>query len=528
VKVALYARVSSERQAEKDLSIAAQLKALRKHASKNDWTVCREFIDEAESAKSANRPAFQEMIAYARKKTKPFDAILVWKYSRFTRNRDDASIYKSLLRRHGVSVISMNEQIDDSPAGKLLEGIIEVIDEFYSLNLAQDTMRGLRENAMRGFQNGSIPIGYKAKKVMDGTVQRTKLEIDETTAPIVKRIFKMSLDNIGIKEIAKTLNNEGLKTNKDKPWGNTTIAYILKNEIYTGTLVWNKKSKDKFKINKPDEIVRVENSHPAIIEKQVFHTVQKLISKRSPKFIHPRRINSDYVLSGFIYCGKCGLKMVGASAKSGKHFYYACQNYIKRGKDICDMRLVNKEDIESLVINKIKENVLTEENLMELLNIVLDEMNKNKDDSKERLEAINLQLEALRERLGRLYNSLETGKLDLDDLAPRIKELKSDIHNLEIKRNEIIDDSGQPKSIRFNLNMLKSYVADLADLLSKGSIVEQKGFLRSFIKRIEITRPKVTIDYTMPLKTTKTESLTSEVLPLEQVGCPAWARTRIP
>ena len=107
----LYARVSSEKQAENDLSISAQLKALRAYAEKNGWTIIKEYVDEAESARSANRPAFQEMIAHAKAKTKAFEAILIWKHSRFARNREDAIIYKSLLRKFGVSVISMNEQV---------------------------------------------------------------------------------------------------------------------------------------------------------------------------------------------------------------------------------------------------------------------------------------------------------------------------------------------------------------------------------------------------------------------------------
>jgi len=121
--------VSSEKQAEKDLSIAAQLKALRRYALDRDWEVYREFVDEAESARTANRPAFKDMIALAKQREKPFDAILVWKLSRFARNREDSIIYKSLLRKYGISVISMNEQVDESPAGMLLEGMIEVFDE---------------------------------------------------------------------------------------------------------------------------------------------------------------------------------------------------------------------------------------------------------------------------------------------------------------------------------------------------------------------------------------------------------------
>ena len=399
------------------------------------------------------------------------------------------------------------------------------MDEFYSSNLAQDTIRGLKENAGRGFQNGAAPLGYKIKNVMDGNVQRSKLEPDENFAPLVKRIFQMSMDNIGIKEIAKTFNSEGLKTNKGKPWGTTTIAYILKNEAYTGTLLWNKIS--KYRKNQPHDIVRVENNHPAIINKQTFLAVQKLINERSPKILHPRRVASDYLLSGLIYCGKCGLKLVGSSAKSGKFFYYACQNHVKRGKDICRLKLINKEVVERLVIDTLKNNVLTEENIMGLIDLVLDELNQNRVTVQEELNTLNSQLETLRGKLGRLYAAIETGKVSIGDLAPRIKELKNQMDILEIKKLEVLEKADSPKTLPFEPAKIKFFVEDLCALLRKGTLVEQKGFLRTFIKRIEVHPPKIVIEYVLPLKTAKAERLIREVLPMEQFGCPAWNRTMI-
>ena len=193
MKVALYARVSSERQ-DVDLSITAQLKELRKYASLNGHAVVKEYVDEAESGRSIDRPGFQNMIAAARQKVSPSEAILVWKLSRFARNREDSIIYKSLLRKHGIQVVSINEPVEDTPSGKLLEGIIEVIDEFYSANLSQDVLRGLRENASRGFYNGGRPpYGYVRVKVKDGATSRTKLEPEPRTAPITQRIFRECL-----------------------------------------------------------------------------------------------------------------------------------------------------------------------------------------------------------------------------------------------------------------------------------------------------------------------------------------------
>ena len=164
-KVAIYARVSSERQ-DVELSISAQVKALRNYASNNGYAVVKEYVDEAESGRSIDRPGFKQMIVAARQKPRQFDAILVWKLSRFARNREDSIIYKSVLRKKGINVISINEKFDDSPSGKLLEGIIEVMDEFYSANLSEEAIRGMKENASRGYRNGGrSPIGYQIKPI---------------------------------------------------------------------------------------------------------------------------------------------------------------------------------------------------------------------------------------------------------------------------------------------------------------------------------------------------------------------------
>ena len=131
---ALYARVSSDRQ-DVDLSVAAQLRALRDYAEKNGYAVAREYVDEAESGRVADRPQFRKMLDAASEADAPFEEILVWKFSRFTRKREHAVAFKSMLRRRGIRVTSITEHADDSPTGKLMEAIIESVDEFYSENL---------------------------------------------------------------------------------------------------------------------------------------------------------------------------------------------------------------------------------------------------------------------------------------------------------------------------------------------------------------------------------------------------------
>lgn len=150
MKAALYARVSSEKQ-EVDLSISAQIKAIREYAHNNGYYVVKEFVDETESGKTTDRPEFRNMIAQAKRSAKPFDVILVWKFSRFARNRDDSIVYKAMLRKVGVQVLSINEPFEDTPTGRLFEAMIESLDEFYSANLGEEVTRRMRESASCGF-----------------------------------------------------------------------------------------------------------------------------------------------------------------------------------------------------------------------------------------------------------------------------------------------------------------------------------------------------------------------------------------
>lgn len=525
-RAALYARVSSERQADKDLSIPAQLKALRDYAARRGWAIHAEYVDEARSARTADRPRFQEMISAARQKNPPFNAILVWKLSRFARNREDSIIYKKLLRKHGVEVVSINEQIDDSPSGKLLEGIIEVIDEFYSANLSHDTIRGMKENARRGFLNGSIPpYGFTKVKVRVGNADKWKLSPDPAEAPVVKRIFKMALAGKGAKEIVRVLNAEGVRTRRGKKWEINAIHYILRNETVTGVLVFNRVTKNSVKaVDRPaDQTIRVENAHPAIIEKEVFLKAQKVIKERSPRRVHPRTVSSSYLLSGFLFCGKCGANMAGCAGKSSRYFYYACHNKIRRGEHGCRSGLIAREKIERAVIEQLKRGVLTEAHLTALIKLLNDEVNRGKTQIEDLLEEKDAQIDLLNGRLDKLYAALETGKLDMDDLAPRIKDLRAQIEALKGARVDL-ELQRASKAIDLTRAEVQAMVADLHDAMDKGDMFERKSFLRSFIDRIDLDRPDGgTITYRLPLVSGKQEGLPEkggrlEVLSMEKTG----------
>jgi site-specific DNA recombinase len=291
--------------------------------------------------------------------------------------------------------------------------------------------------------------------------------------------------------------------------------------------VWNRQRKNqgRAKSKDPKEIIRIEHNYPAIVSREMFEQVQALLRERSPEITHPRTLNSEYLLSGFLYCGKCGAGMLGCAAKSSRFFYYACHNYCKRGKDVCNAKLIRKERIEGFVLDRIKAHLLTEENLRELVKLTNEEIGQAKEAYEERLGVIEGQLADVRGRLHKLYDALETGKLDVEDLAPRIKELKAQVDQLEDKRIDLMETIRDVKVELLEASIVKAYVDDLKSLLSTGSIVEQKSFLRSFVKRIEVNLPQVVINYTMPLKAQKVEPLDREVLPFVYDGSPGRTRT---
>jgi len=513
-KVAIYARVSSERQ-DIDLSISAQLKALRDYAARDGYSVVKEYVDEAESGRSIDRPAFKQMIVAARQKPAPFEFILVWKLSRFARKREDSIIYKSLLRKQGIQVVSINEPVEDTPSGRLLEGIIEVIDEFYSANLAQDVLRGQRENASRGFHNGGrAPYGYVRAMIQDGAKSRTKLEPDPKTAPIVQRIFRECLEAKGLMTIARGLNADGLPSRKGIKWGTTSVQKILHNEAYTGAMVWGKRPKHgEFE----DGVVRMEGAWPALIDRPTFDKAQAVLRERTPSVTHPREVGSPYLLSGIMRCGECGATMVGHGGHK-RYRYYMCGSARRKGREVCGSPILRKEKVEGFVVERIKDSVLTEENLVDLVKLTNEELAQACADEKEKLKLIEAQMAELDSRLGKLYDAVESGEFKGGLLAPRIKDVmdkKEELEKAKARAEEVLrheaEDMADPEVVR-------AYVKDMRDLLTTSLITEQRSFLRSFVEKIEVGDSELRMYYTIPMPPNATSQETVGLVPFVHHG----------
>ena len=422
----------------------------------------------------------------------------------------------------------MNEHVDESPAGSLLEGIIEVIDEFYSANLSQDTIRGMKENATQGFRNGgTLPFGYRSSSESHGSATKSKLIPDEREAPIVRRAFELAALGQGAREIASSLNAEGLRTRHGEHFAATGINHMLRNEAYVGTIVWNRYTKVSGARQKKDdtEVIRVPGCHTPLVDKDVFEEVQALVTARRPSVTHPMRVSSRYLLSGLAHCAQCGSTAIGGSGKFGKYLYYRCNGRLTKGATVCDGPAINAKKLEAFVLDRIKENILTEETLRALVDLANEELRLYRRRAVNQLDRLNLETRSAEQGLAHLYAALESGKVDLDDLAPQLKELRARQRELDVKKNEALDEMNQAGDSLFDPLAMDYYLLDLQRILQSVSFLECKTFLGSFIRRIDFNKQQIGIEYTAPVPTGNGSTKTTEVLSVRGIGSPSRIRT---
>lgn len=422
MKAVIYARYSSDNQREE--SIEGQLRDCMQYAEYNDIQVVGSYIDRAMSAKTDNRPNFQQMIKDSAKRL--FDVIIVWKLDRFARNRFDSAYYKNILKKNGVRVISAKESISEGAEGIILESVLEGYAEYYSVELAEKVNRGMTDNALKAMSNGGItPLGY----YLD---DEQHLQIDERKAPFVREIFQRYADGEMIKTIIDDMNARGVgitvrmkkkagKKAYDKLLGYNNVRRMLSNRKYIGEY--------RFK-----DIV-IEDAIPAIIDKDLFEKVQKRIAvnTRAPA-IH--KAEDEYLLTTHLFCGKCKAMMIGDSGKGKKgtvYHYYKCVNTKKR--HTCDKKAIGKEKIENAVIKAVMDKIM-DDKLMEQLSYKLYDLQMQGSSI---LPALQAQLSDVDSGIDNMLNAIQQGivlestKKRLSDLENRKKELEIEIAQEQIK-----------------------------------------------------------------------------------------------
>ena len=361
-KAVAYARFSSDNQ--RDESIDAQLRAIRKYADDNGIEIVHEYIDRAKTGTNADRESFQEMLNDSR--DGGFSLVIVHKLDRFARNRFDSAISKAKLKNNGVRVVSVLEHLDDTPESIIItEGLLEAMSEYYSANLSREVMKGMKENALScKHTGGKPPLGYHVGEDM-------RLEIDEREAPFVKFIFDAILNGMTYSEIISELNKRGAKTKKGGTFGKNSLHAILTNEKYTGVYIYNRAvsknasgKRNNHKSKDAENIIRIEGGVPRIISKEKFDAVQKILGKRRSLSHTKSSAKESYLLAGKIFCGVCGNTYCGNRQKNSHGYLYItyrCNTRSRKGTKACRNKEINRDKLEKYVL-KLLADVLFDKN----------------------------------------------------------------------------------------------------------------------------------------------------------------------
>lgn len=463
---AAYIRVSTDRQTE--LSPDSQIKVVQDYAKANGYIIPKEYIfrDDGISGRQADkRPAFNAMIACAKQKPSPFSAIMVWKYSRFARNQEEAIVYKSMLKKNNVSVISCSETLDDSPYSSLIERIIEWMDEYYSIRLSGEVKRGMKEKVQRGQAVTGPSFGYD---IVD-----KKYIINETTAPYVRKIFSDFIAGKGLSTIAREFNAFGIKTSRGNKWESRTIEYILINPIYIGKIRWNPTHKTDRNYNDP-EIIIIDGIHEPIIDKETFEKAQQIVAKNKKshsRYTHSK-VNYDYMLHGLLKCSNCGSSLTMSTKGQGLQ----CVNYV-HGK--CDVsHYISLKKINDLFITSL-EYAFKSGNI----NLTVRTSSDNEISDYVDYDAL---IEKENKKLQRVKEAYAEGVYTIDEL----KEFKFSIEtqiNLLISKNKKLPNKNSQKSIKDKL--IKKNIKVIDKLRSETvSEKEKNELLKGFIDKIVFDR----------------------------------------
>jgi site-specific DNA recombinase len=422
--VALYARVSTTRQAENDLSIPDQLRQLNEWAKANGHLVVREYVEPGASATDDKRPVFQQMMADALMKPPAFDSIIIHSLSRFFRDMIEFGLNERKLAKNKVSVISITQPTSDDAGGEMMRRIINLFDEHQSKENSKHTSRAMRENARQGFFNGSVaPFGYQALATdISGSRgrKRKKLVVNDAEAGIVRMIYGMYLhgkdgQDMGCKEIAKYLTGKGLLM-RGKPWRMQKIQTILSDPLYMGEFFTNIRD-SKANVNRPpEEWIKV--IVPSIIDAATFEQVRARRESRAPTKTPPRLTNSPTLLTGLLKCG-CGASMTLATGKGGNYKYYKCTRRQSQGNHACTSANLPMKKTDALVLEQLTEKVFGKDHLQILMSELAKRIKSSKDDQQKRINAINQQIKQIEDRQRRLLDAIETGIIELDELTQR-------------------------------------------------------------------------------------------------------------
>lgn len=485
VRAALYARFSSHNQREE--SIDAQIRAMTKYCEDNKFTIVKTYADSAQTGTNCKRDEFTKMMSDAENDI--FDVIVVHKLDRFSRNLNDSVLFTMELKKHGIELLSVTENLDDTAEGVLMKTVVQGMNEYYSRNLSRETMKGLMENAHHCmWTGGKPPLGYD---VVD-----KKLVVNQHEAEAVRLIFNMANDGYGYTAIINKLNSLGYLTKRGKPFGKNSLHEILMNERYKGVFVFNKrhggvfrKARNNHEFRDDEQIIRIENGCPQLVTPEVWQSVNKVrlaLRKKASNRKYP------YLLSGLIYC-KCGAKFHGNIRKipsSGKVYTtYRCSN--RANTNQCDCVEIKCSSLDGYVLDEFFKYFFSE-NSISKITLALNERLKEQCDNNEDYKYSAKELERCKLYRTNLLDTIQYTGVTAE-IAQRLKACEEQIkeHQAAVDRfegmfakSEITEDE-----VRENLSKLREYMENPDNFNNVRYVLSQ------YIERIDVDNENVSVTF---------------------------------
>jgi Site-specific recombinases, DNA invertase Pin homologs len=420
----IYARYSTDNQ--NSDTIEVQVEKCSEYANEHNMNVTDIFADEATSGMKSVRKELSRFFSCAN--DHEFDCVLIYDQSRFSRDIVDWFTFRRAIQNNDIKLVSVTQSFVggdlNDPAVFATEGINALVNQLHVLTTRQKVVEKMNFMAKQGLHTGGRPLlGYD---VVD-----KKYAINEYEAEIIRELFKMYAEGKSYREIIEIVNNKGYKTKNGRPFGTNSLNNLFHNERYIGTYVYNKippsknGKRNSHAIN-PDAI-RIENAVPKIIDDDTWAIVQKRLDSHKQNAKNKAKV--EYLLSGKIYCGKCGMSMVGDNSK-GKYFYYICSG--KSRLKNCDKKPIQKEKVENLVIAFVKDMLSSAEKrevIAKELHEYLQRNNSHKNFLRSRLNEIEGNLMNINKAIMQGIYSKSTAKT-LETLESEQQEIQVQLSNL--------------------------------------------------------------------------------------------------
>lgn len=480
---AIYIRVSTDKQEE--LSPDAQLRLLMDYAKTNHTDIPMEYIfqDNGISGRKANkRPAFQQMIALAKSKEHPIDTIIVWKFSRFARNQEESIVYKSLLKKNNVDVVSVSEPLIDGPFGSLIERIIEWMDEYYSIRLSGEVMRGMTQNAIRGHYQSDAPIGYRSPG------NKKPPEKDPKTVQIPIMMKDLLLSGSSLLQIARKLNEQGYRTKHGNLWDARGVRYVLENPFYAGISRWNYTDRGR-QLKPADEVIYTKGNWEPLWDKATLEEIKKHLAMNMRKTKSRDVSAAKHWLSGLLICSSCGGTLAYSGTKNSRGFQ--CWKYTK---GFCnESHYIGIRPIEKMVIEYL-------ESILHSPAIVYTVISSASADADSKLADLEKQLQKVENKEKRIkaaylneIDSLEEYKANKAALLKERVAIEKNIKLLTISNTDISKEE-MDKKMKQNISALLTVLQDdSADYVQKGNM------MRNVVDHIVFDRGNTSLDMFLKL-----------------------------